>query len=134
MNVNRMNQSNIRMHIAVFASLVSLVGCADNVGAPVNIDAAQQILITVMDAWKDGTDPEDLKEAKPPIVVQEAEWANGAKLTEYEVLSDDQPAGPNLVATVKLKLTNPDGKAVEKTATYIVTTSPSRTVYRNTMR
>jgi len=122
------------MRLGIFASLVFLTGCGDKVGAPVKVEVAQQTLITVMDGWKEGIDPEDLRQGKPPIVVQEAEWNNGAKLLDYEILSDDQTSGPNLVATVKLKLSSPEGKAVEKTATYIVTTSPSHTVYRNTMR
>ena len=76
----------------------------------------------------------DLLDEKPSIVVQETEWNDETKLLDYEIISDDKPAGPNMIATVKLKLSKPDGKVIEKTATYVVGTSPGLTVFRNLMK
>lgn len=129
--VGRMFQSS-RISVAVF--VMCLTGCSDKVGAPVDVHTAQQTLVTALDGWKDGKVPEDLFEERPSIAVQEMEWSNGTKLLDYEIVSDDQPVGPNLVATVKLRLGKDDGKVTEKMATYVVGTSPKLTVYRNTMR
>ena len=114
--------------------LLLLVGCSDKVGAPVIVDVAQTTLSSAMEGWKDGKTQKDLLEGSPSIFVQETEWNDGTKLLDYEIISDDRPVGPNLVATVKLKISKPDGNVAEKTATYVVSTSPSLTVYRNTMK
>lgn len=118
--------------VALMFLLVS--GCSDPVGGPVKLDTAQQILSGAMECWKEGKTPKDLLAATPPVFVQEQEWNDGVTLVDYEIISNDQPVGPNLIATVKLKLEKPAGKITEKTATYVVGTSPSLTVYRNIMR
>ncbi len=134
MNFNELAKRFKKVQICGCVSLIILTGCGDNVGAPVNVNVAQQTLTSAMEAWKNGKSSEDLLNEKPSIVVQETEWNEDTKLLDYEILSDDQPAGPNLVATVKLKLSKSDGKVTEKTATYVVGTSPGLTVYRNMMR
>ena len=117
-----------------FLCMALLMGCSDKVGAPVSLPIAQEILEAAMEGWKEGKSPKDLLAEKPSIVVQEREWNGETKLLDYEILSNDKPTGPNLIATVKLKLSQADGKVIEKTATYVVGTSPGLTVYRNTMR
>jgi len=87
-----------------------------------------------MESWKDGKLPKDLLVGSPSVFVQEAEWNDETQLLGFEIINDEQSAGPNLIATVKLKLSDSEGKVVEKTATYIVGTSPSLVVYRNLMR
>ncbi len=123
-----------RLQICICSFLLIVSGCADQAGAPVKLDVAQQTLLSAMEAWKDGREAEDLLNEKPSIVVQESEWIEGTKLLEYEIVSDDQPTGPNLIATVKLKLSKSDGTVTSKTATYVVGTSPGLTVYRNPMK
>ena len=113
--------------------LMLLAGCADPAGTPVNLDVAQQTLTTVMDGWKEGKTPDDLNAETPSIFVQEMEWTNGAKLLDYQIVSDTE-AGPNLNVRVKLKLSDADGKVTEKMVTYVVGTSPTLTVYRNLMK
>ena len=87
-----------------------------------------------MEGWKDGIKANDLLGQSPSIVVQEPDWNDETKLLDYQILNNDSPAGPNLVATVKLKLGKADGTVSERTATYVVGTSPSLTVYRNLMK
>lgn len=109
-----------------------LIGC----GSQIKVDAgtAQQALTTALDSWKEGKKPEDLLEESPPIEVQEMDWTNGAKLLDYEIVSDDQPAGQSLVAWVKLKLMSANGRSSETTAKYIVNTSPEVRVLRLMMK
>ena len=123
-----------RSQIRWLFCLAFLMGCSDKVGAPVNMNVAQKVLASAMESWEDGKTPKDLLNGSPSIFVQEAEWNEDTKLLDYEITSDDQPAGPNLIATVKLKIGSADGTVTEKTATYVVGTSPSLTIYRNLMK
>jgi hypothetical protein len=124
----------MQAHLGGFICLILATGCSDKAGAPVNINVAQKILESAMKSWQDGKSSKDLLAGTPSVFVQEAEWNEETKLVGYEIISNDQPAGPNLIATVKLKLSKPDGKVTEKTATYVVGTSPSFTIYRNLMK
>lgn len=137
MDNNRFNPwaatfSNLQKLAIVCAIMIS--GCADKVGAPVDVNVAMQTLEAAMEGWKEGRVPDDLAGETPPITVQEPDWDAGTKLLDYQIVNDGDAAGPNLVAIVKLKLSKEGGEPVEKTATYIVNTSPKRTVYRNLMK
>jgi hypothetical protein len=124
----------IRTMTTVSLLFLFISGCADKVGGPVNSNLALQTLEMVLESWKEGSAPEELLKQSSPIIVQETEWTDENKLVDYEVLDGETSSGPNLVATVKLKLSKADGAITEKTATYLVTTSPKLTVYRNMMR
>ena len=114
--------------------LAFLTGCSGRVGDPVDAHVAQKVLALAMENWKDGKSPKDLLARSPSVFVQEAEWNDVTQLLGYEIINDEQLAGPSLIATVKLKLKDNGGKVIEKTATYIVGTSPSLVVYRNLMK
>lgn len=86
-----------------------------------------------MEAWKDGKTPESMQKESPPVVVQDMEWASGAKLLSYELLDGAKPVDANLIAKVKLKVSGADGKEIEKTVTYVVGTAPKLTVFRDIM-
>jgi hypothetical protein len=123
-----------RKQLCGLVCLAFVAGCIGRVDAPVNVNVAQKILTMSMESWKDGKLPKDLLVGSPSVFVQEAEWNDETQLLGFEIINDEQSAGPNLIATVKLKLSDSEGKVVEKTATYIVGTSPSLVVYRNLMR
>ncbi len=59
------------------------------------------------------------------------EWSAGAKLLDYAVVTD-KPADANLDARVTLKV-SAKGKTRTRDARYLVTTSPSVTVFRDMM-
>lgn len=124
----------VRRHFLGAMGLLMLSGCADNVGAPVDANVAQQTLESALESWKEGKTPDDLLSETPAITVQEPDWESGTKLIEYQLVNDGDAAGPNFVAIVKLKLSKEDAEPTEKTATYVVNTSPKRTVYRNLMK
>jgi hypothetical protein len=93
---------------------------------PVDLSKAKQSLVAALDAWKRGDKPETLK----PIVVQDFDWMNGAKLVTYEMAGEAKEDTLNLRCPVTLKLVGADGKEAELTVTYIVGTSPVTTVFR----
>lgn len=123
-----------RLRMLCLAALLLALGCGPHRNAPVNVQEAQQTLKATLEKWKQGSQPADLQAASPQIVVQDMDWSAGAKLLDFELLGAGEPVDANLIAQVKLKLLSPEGKAAEKTVTYVVGTSPVLTVFRDMMR
>lgn len=117
--------------VVALAAIAS--GCSSGVAHPVDPGPAMNALKTVLDAWKEGKTPESLKDAAPPIVVQDLEWLSGAKLESYQIEGDGVPADANLDVRVELNL-SAKGKKVRRDARFLVTTSPALTVFRDMMR
>ena len=104
---------------------------------PVDAPRAREALKTALEHWKKGEDARSLESSSTPMVAQDFEWVQGAKLIDYQVVDDGKEEGANLRVQVKLTLANPGkdkGKPVEKKASYVVGTSPSLTVFRDIMR
>lgn len=116
---------------AMLAPTVS--GCSKGVANPVDPDRARVALRSALDHWKSGGDPLAMPTSATPMTVQDLEWQSGARLVDYEVLGDGEPADANLRVKVKLTLAG-KGKNTEKTVNYLVTTSPAVTVFRDSMR
>lgn len=114
-------------------AVLSIAGCSGSVANPVDPDRARGALKSALDHWKSGGDPLSLPTSATPMTVQDLEWQSGAKLVDYEVLGDGDPADANLRVKVKLTLAG-KGKNAEKTVDYLVTTSPAVTVFRDIMR
>ena len=106
-------------------------GCGPSGNAPVNVDIAKQTLQTTLEKWKNGDEITSLQKASPSIVVQDMDWTSGAKLIKFEILSDPKPMDANLIAKVKLKLSDANGQESEKDVTYMVGTAPALTVFRD---
>lgn len=136
--MNDNQQTRIRRNQGWYAALwfnclAFLVGCGNHY-TPVDAGTAQAALSSTLEAWKEGKQPADLLEGSPSIEVQDIEWNNGAKLLEYEIVSDDGASGQGLIAWVKMKLTSSNGKTTETTAKYVVNTSPDVRVLRIMMK
>lgn len=109
-----------------------LTGCSSPANPnPVQPDKARDALKTTLDAWKNGDPIDSLKSASPPIVAQDMDWMGGAKLMAYEVAGDGDDDAANLRIPVKLTLRSPQGREVKKQVKYLVSTSPSVTVFRD---
>jgi hypothetical protein len=98
---------------------------------PVDENRAQTTLQSVLDSWKHGQTPADLKGQSDPIVVQDPDWEKGVKLKEYQIVEVGAPEGPNLRCVVELVLEDASGKAVTNNVRYCITTSPNVTVFRD---
>jgi hypothetical protein len=73
------------------------------------------------------------------MTIQDFDWAGGARLVDYQIIDNGQAYDANLRVRVKLVLdgaasAKKTGKAVEKTVWYLVGTSPSVTVFRDSLR
>jgi hypothetical protein len=111
-------------------------GCSNSRAHAVDQPRAREALKTALDHWKQGENPRALSSSATPMTVQDLEWEGGAKLIDYQILEDGQPADANL--RIKVRLTTKGAKAgsknAEKTVSYLVTTSPSVTVFRDMLR
>lgn len=114
--------------------LFGLAGCSTGPAHAVSPDVARETLQRVLEQWQAGATPESLQQQTPAITVQDMDWSSGAQLVAFEVLEGADPVDANLVARVKLKLRAPAGGETEKTATYLVGTSPVLTVFRDMFR
>jgi hypothetical protein len=106
-------------------------GCGGPRVYPVQPDVARRTLTQALDQWKSGATPDSLRAGNPEIVVQDFDWLNGAKLTAYEVLGAGEPRDANLVVRVKLTLQDAQEKETSKVVTYLVSTAPKLTVFRD---
>jgi hypothetical protein len=116
-------------------ALLSFTGCSntgdyDAADHQVDSETAKSTLISVLDGWKAGDKPDAWQQKTPSVVIQDLDWIGGAKLTNYEIISETA-IDANLHCEVKLSLSSPDGSESEKTVTYLVSTSPVLTVFRN---
>jgi hypothetical protein len=107
-----------------------LSGCSGFGGvAPVDAKRARDALRTALDGWKNGETPAALKDRSPSIVVQDVDWLAGARLVDYQVSGDGTEVEANLHVPVKLSL-QVRKRAVKKSVSYIVSTSPYVAVFR----
>lgn len=115
-------------------TLFLCLGCGVDPSVPVSPDVARSTIRQVLEEWKSGSTIAAQRTANPPVVVQDMDWANGLTLNEYEFVGDGFPEGANLIAKVKLSLSNEKGTIVDKTVFYVIGTSPVLTVFRDPMR
>ncbi|HSG71078.1 MAG TPA: hypothetical protein VLA12_11720 [Planctomycetaceae bacterium] len=86
----------------------------------------QEVLLS----WKSGDSLEQWQQSSSEIVVQDLDWLSGARLEEFEILDEGTSVDANLYCRVWLKLSRKSEELSEQTVTYLVTTSPKRTVFR----
>jgi hypothetical protein len=120
-------------HVTRTLALAGLLaaGCGPGLQTPAGPDQARDALRTALDAWQRGDRPDALRAASPAVHVRDPDWAAGRRLTQYQIAGDGGRSGVDLRYTVRLTLTGPKGKAVQKDTAYVVGTSPALTVVRN---
>lgn len=117
--------------LAVTLAAFFAAGCAETISAtPVDSSKALEALKTTLETWKKGDSVDTLKSSSPAIVAQDLDWQGGASLVDYAIDGQGEKVDSNLKVPVKLTLKTKDGKDASKTVKYLVTTSPSITVFR----
>lgn len=121
-----------RFFLAPLLATLLMAGCAETI-APTALDPskAREALKTTLETWKKGDAPDTLKTASPAITAQDLDWLSGAKLVDYQIKDDGKGIDSNLKVPVQLTMKSKDGKDVVKNVHYLVTTSPSLTVFRS---
>lgn len=116
-----------------FVASLMLIGCGprQQTAKPVDADQARSALETVLTDWTKGGKPEAWMQRVPQVVIQDADWARGAKLRTFEILGPGEPRDANLFCRVKLVLEEPSAQPAEQTVTYCVGSDPVITVFRD---
>lgn len=113
----------------LFAAALLALGCRGG-PAPVDAAAARETLTAALDSWKRGEKPDALQRAAPAIYVIDQEWQDGAVLTDYRLVGDGETKDAHLHCRVALTVRPPRGAEVTREVTYVVSSSPNRTVTR----
>ena len=94
---------------------------------------ARSTLEAVLTSWQQGDSIDSWSSKQPQVAVQDLDWKAGFKLKSFEFLEPDEAVDANLFCKVKLTLADTSSKQSTQTVTYIVGTSPVRTVFRSLM-
>jgi hypothetical protein len=106
-------------------------GCSGAPGAAtVDAPRAREALETTLERWAKGDSPADLKAGSPSVVVQDFDWEAGAKLVRFRVVDEGRFDDANLRIPVELTLKGANGRESTRRVTYVVSTSPAITVFR----
>lgn len=113
----------------------SALGCGVNHAPPKTIDVnvARSSLERALTAWKDQAQPQSLMQDPAAAVhVADEDWVMGYKLRSFAVAAGEPKPFTDACVRfeVKLEMTCPKGRSIQKTTEYSVTTSPSISVVR----
>ena len=109
-----------------------MAGCSANkVPEPADPETARAALRTMLDAWKENTPYDAMRDRHPAIHVADHDWKDGAKLQTYEMKDQGEVLGVSLHCTVTLTLVNPDSTTATRTAVYKIATNPKVSVVRD---
>jgi hypothetical protein len=116
--------------LTLSVGLLLLAGCSP--GGKVEdftppADNARQALEAALNHWKAGNKPGTVPGTTPAVEVLDSKWKAGQKITDFEVLGEDQ-AGPG-PRTFKVRLTLAGGSPLE--VRYIVVGIDPLWVYRD---
>ena len=125
------NSTQLTLFALVTLSLWS-VGCQTAAEANrVDPLQARSTLEAVLTSWQQGDSIDSWVSKQPQVVVQDLDWKAGYKLKAFEILEQGEAVDANLFCKVKLTLDDTSSKQSIQTVTYIVGTSPVRTVFRS---
>jgi hypothetical protein len=88
---------------------------------------ARAALEAALSGWKGGKNPADMATAASPVHVVDAEWTNGRKLADFQILREVASEADKRFA-VKLVQAEP---AKEEEVVYIVVGAGTKTVFRS---
>lgn len=110
------------------------MGCGgQHVVHAVDPTEARATLQQVLQSWKEGKPIEWWREQDPEVVVQDFDWSSGAKLEDFAIAADDKAVDANLYCTVELTLADSKRGSTQREVTYLVSTQPKLTVFRQVM-
>jgi hypothetical protein len=117
--------------VALGMTWICVSGCSRGFhNAPVDGSKAIETLEAALESWKKGDEVDTLQSGSPPIYVIDMEWKGGAKLKDFEIMSDGDEKDAHLFCPVTLTFGGGGGKEVKKQVTYIISTAPNLTVAR----
>ena len=117
--------------LTVLFALLMACGCSQGARSlKLDKDVAHKSFEQFLSAWREGKLPQELQDAKPPIICTDFEWRGGRKLANFKVLDDEFCDGTNLRLSAEITVIAEGKPAVTQTVDYIVGTSPVITISR----
>lgn len=111
--------------------LLSAAGCpSPNPLSPYNSNQAEETLVLVLDAWKQGQ-AGALAKRKSPIRFEDEDYRNGSRLADYRIEKREMPLRPFNDVRVALSLRDRKGRKINKTVAYQIKTAPNLAVLRS---
>lgn len=109
---------------------MALTGCSEGPPPPTDKGQAVTLLKQVLEEWKAGKTPTEVKNGTLAVTVSDTSWTTGAKLIQFEIVeSEAQPSGYDLTCPVKLWIG--DNKKPPIKTKYVIALKPNRVITRD---
>ena len=113
---------------------VALPGCGQKQApVPADPDQGRAVLLAALTAWKDGGQCDQLKERRPPIIVNDPDWIAGRRLKRFQLADGHEYHGSQLRCAATLTFEGENGVTTEKKVTFLIDTSPVLVIVRGDM-
>jgi hypothetical protein len=119
-----------RSIVFIVLALCLVPGCGKSLGPDADPDQADRVLETALQAWKSGKTPEDLEKGQPSILMNEDDWRTGKRLLDFK-MEKGALSGRQVRCRVRITLREKDDKTVERSAVYIIDTTPRIVIVRD---
>lgn len=120
-----------RTPLFITLALCLLPGCRRGLDAPADRDEADKAMRTALEAWKSGKSPGDLEKGEPAILVNDDDWRTGKRLLDFQ-MEEGSLSGRQVRWRVRIKLQDRDGKTTNRSAVYVIDTTPRIVIVRDT--
>lgn len=117
--------------LVITLALCLLPGCRRGLDAPADRDEADRAMRTALEAWKSGKSQSDLEKGEPAILVNDDDWRTGKRLLDFKMV-EGSLSGRQIVWRVRIKLQDKAGKTTERSAVYVIDTTPRIVIVRDT--
>jgi hypothetical protein len=94
-------------------------------------EQAGPALKTALDAWRSGSSQKDLESQNPSILMNEDDWREGKRLMNYKMEEGGTMYGRQVVWWVQISLQNKTGETEDRTAKYVIDTTPRLVIARD---
>ena len=118
------------MPLLASIAILAICGCGGPRPSVADSERAQQALQTALDAWREGGNPDELRQRSPPIHFGDAACEQGQRLIGYQLPAAPERFGHSLRFRVELTVDDSAGTDEVETASYLVDTNPMTVIIR----
>jgi hypothetical protein len=111
---------------------MGVVGCggAKPLSLATTPEKSRQVIVSALDAWKNGQTREDLKKLSPPVYFQDDDLYRGRKLIDYKLEGAPKQLGTGLSYVVSLTIQNGSTPPATRKVAFRVVTEPNIAITR----
>jgi hypothetical protein len=114
------------------AVLLFAAGCGSSgIVPPGDSAAARETLAHVLDSWRTGRTPEELRSAEPVVYAADPDWSAGRKLSKYEIAGEPVQNGGEWRVFASLTLAGGGASKVSQKVCYSVSPGDPANVSRS---